>query len=181
MNLGLWLVTALSLILLKAEPAYGTEQRLSPNIAVSITPFYALVAAIIKNTDTPNPKLLVKPGASPHQYALKPSDLQALDAADIVIWAGPEYETFLTRPLENLKQQLPHKQIITLQSTPHLIRLPVREGGRWEAHQHDAHDHSHNHSNLIDMHFWLDPENAILMVDTIVQTLTRLDPRQAAQ
>lgn len=167
MNTNLWLALALLLVPFSAKP--------SPNIAVSITPFYALVAAIIKNTDTPEPILLVKPGASPHQYALRPSDLQALNQADIVFWAGPEYETFLKRPLDNLKAERPHLKVITFESTPHLIRLPMRQGVNWEL----EHDHHHHHGDM-DMHFWLDPENAILMAETIVQQLSLLDPAQAS-
>src|ERR1700722_2964213 len=68
----------------------------SPKVVVSITPFYALVAAVMEDVGTP--QLLVKPGASPHQYALKSSEIQLLKDADILFWAGPTLETFLAKP-----------------------------------------------------------------------------------
>ncbi|MBB4053200.1 zinc transport system substrate-binding protein [Devosia subaequoris] len=45
------------------------------------------------------------------------------------------------------------------------------------AHDHEGHDHAHGEG---DMHFWLDPENAKLMVAHIAQTLSAADPDNGA-
>lgn len=186
LNIGFQLSLVLAIALFQIQPLYAnTRVTPPPNIVVSITPFYALVAAVIKNTDLPSPRLLVRSGASPHQYALRPSDLQALHKANIILWAGPEYETFLARPLENLSQQYPEIKIITLQSLPKLIQLPLRQGTNWEPHKHGDFDddhhyhHDHQHPNLVDMHFWLDPQNAIIMTDAIVNQLSLYDPSRS--
>jgi zinc transport system substrate-binding protein len=52
-------------------------------------------------------------------------------------------------------------------------------------HDHEAHEHEHDHAGHShehgegDMHFWLDPENAKLMVREIADTLVAADPDNA--
>ena len=46
-----------------------------------------------------------------------------------------------------------------------------------EADGHEGHDHAEGES---DMHFWLDPENAELMVSEIARVLSEVDPDNAA-
>ena len=51
------------------------------NVVVTIKPLHALVAQVMGRAGTP--ELLVKGAASPHTYALKPSDASRLNEADI--------------------------------------------------------------------------------------------------
>ena len=44
----------------------------APNVVVGIKPIHSLVAAVMENVGTP--RLLIRGGASPHSYSLKPSD-----------------------------------------------------------------------------------------------------------
>lgn len=48
-----------------------------------------------------------------------------------------------------------------------------------EEHDHDAHE-GHEHGEELDMHFFLDPANAAVMVDTIAAALSAADPDDAA-
>ena len=48
------------------------------------------------------PTLIVKGAASPHTYALKPSDASALETANVVFWTGHGMELFLSDALESL-------------------------------------------------------------------------------
>ncbi len=51
-------------------------------------------------------------------------------------------------------------------------------------HAHEDHDHSHDHAGhhhgAGDMHFWLDPDNAVHMVEAIAASLSEADPENAA-
>lgn len=146
----------------------------SPKVVVSITPFYALVAAIMEGIGTP--QLLVRSGASPHEYALRFSEIQLLKEADILFWAGPTLETFLKNPLENIIQKHSHLTIVELDKTPGLLLLPLRQDPTWDT---DIHSKTHYENVDIDMHFWLDPNNAIILTDNIIKSLTVLDPLHA--
>lgn len=150
----------------------------APNVVTSIKPVHSLVAAVMAGVAEPS--LIVRGAASPHTYALRPSDAGALESADIVFWTGHGMELFLGEALETLAGDA---TVVELAETPGLELLPVREGGAFEAHDHDAHEHAHeeNHEHAEgDMHFWLDPHNARLMVTYIADTLAAADPQNAA-
>ncbi len=58
-----------------------------PDVAASIAPVHSLVARVMQGAGTPH--LLLPPGASPHDHALRPSDAAALERAALVFWVGP--------------------------------------------------------------------------------------------
>ena len=160
-----------------------TTAMAAPNVVASIKPVHSLVAAVMAGVG--EPALIVRGSASPHTYALKPSDAGALESADIVFWTGHGMELFLADALETLATEA---TVVELAESPGITLLPVREGGAFEAHAHDGeahgeeehdhegHDHEHGEG---DMHFWLDPENAKLMVTQIATTLAEADPENA--
>lgn len=157
----------------------------APNVVTSIKPVHSLVAAVMAGVG--DPALIVKGAASPHTYALRPSDAGALEAADIVFWTGHGMELFLGEALETLAGDA---TVVELAESPGIALLPVREGGAFEAHRHEgeAHDEHEGHDEHAahdehgdgDMHFWLDPQNARLMVSHIAATLSAADPENAA-
>lgn len=169
---------ALLSALLLTSTAYA-----APNVVASIKPVHSLVAAVMAGVGEPT--LIVKGAASPHTYALRPSDAGALESADIVFWTGHGMELFLADALDTLA---PKAEIVELAHAPGIKLLPVREGGAFEPHSHEAeggdhdHDEAHEHAehDAGDMHFWLDPENAKLMVTEIAATLAKADPENAA-
>jgi len=146
-------------------------------VVASIKPIHSLVAAVMG--DTGKPDLLVKGAGSPHTYSLRPSEARMLEGAKVVFWVGDELETFLTKPLESLAA---NATVVTLSETQGLTLLDVREGGSFEHHDHDhdAHeDHDHDHGSK-DMHLWLDPENARVIVKQVAKTLSEADPTNAS-
>lgn len=159
-------------LMLLAQSTLCVALDAPPKVVVSITPFYALVAAVMQGVGTPT--LLVKPGVSPHDYVLRPSEMKRLHTADVIFWAGPELETFLIKPLHNLPATQPHT-IVAFATAPKLLLLPVRQTEHFDPHHHCGDTHA-----TIDMHFWLDPQNALVLTDVILQALTAVDPAHAA-
>ncbi|SEP85609.1 zinc transport system substrate-binding protein [Devosia sp. YR412] len=156
----------------------------APNVVASIKPVHSLVAAVMAGVGEPT--LIVKGSASPHTYALRPSDAGALETADVVFWTGHGMELFLGEALGTLAGKA---TVVELADAPGIALLPVREGGAFEAHSHggedhdhdhEGHDHAHDEHGEGDMHFWLDPENAKLMVTQIATTLSEADPENAS-
>jgi zinc transport system substrate-binding protein len=149
----------------------------APNVVATVKPIHSLVASVMGDRGTP--ALIVRGGASPHTYSLKPSDARVLDSADVVFWSGHGMEVFLEDSIETLA---PHATIVELSDAPGIELLPVREGGAFEPHEHEGeeeHDHEHEHGEL-DMHFWLDPVAAEHMVSAIAETLSAADPDNAS-
>ncbi|NGP17386.1 zinc ABC transporter substrate-binding protein [Devosia aurantiaca] len=154
----------------------------APQVVASTKPIHSLVSAVMAGVA--EPALIVKGAASPHTYSLRPSDAAALESADIVFWTGHGMELFLADALETLST---NAETVELSEAPGISLLPIREGGAFEAHEHEEHDHEehdhddHDHAHEEgDMHFWLDPQNAELMVTEIARVLSDADPENAA-
>lgn len=140
----------------------------APNVVVTIAPVHSLVAGVMQGVG--EPRLLLPPGASPHSYALLPSDARALAQADVVVWIGEGLETFLRKPLRTLAADAASVQLSAL---PGLILLESDGGHRHGGGQtHDPHRH--------DPHLWLDPRNAARIVDAVQARLSEVDPDHAA-
>ena len=156
-------------------------------VVASIKPIHSLVAGVMQGVGAPH--LLVAGAASPHNYALRPSDARALEAAKLVFWVGPQMEVALDGALDTLAAGA---RVVTLAGTPGLTLLPFREGGPFEAHAHGDHDDHGDHAEHAseshqdhghgghDMHMWLDPQNAEAMVGAIETALAEADPANAA-
>ena len=160
----------------------GAALAETPKVVATIKPLHSLVAAVMG--DLGSPQLIVKGGASPHTYSLRPSDASAVEAADIVFWTGHGMELFLEDALDSLAA---NAAVVELADSPGIELLSIREGGAFEPHEHevevhtadDGHDHDHDHGDM-DMHFWLDPVNAGHMVAAIADALGAADPEHAA-
>lgn len=153
-----------------------------PRVAVDIAPVHGLVSQVMEGIGRPD--LVIPPGASPHGYAMRPSEARALSQADLVVWVGPALTPWLEGPLEALA---PDAKRLTLADVGGLTRLPMRQGAAFEAHDHGHdHDHAHGHGHgheeegALDPHLWLDPENAKVWLAAIADTLATLDPDHAS-
>ncbi|MGD9888623.1 MAG: zinc ABC transporter substrate-binding protein [Halothiobacillaceae bacterium] len=160
----------------------STSSFAAPNVVTSIKPIDDLVRAVMDGVGEPT--RLIPPGSSPHTYALKPSERQAAEKADIFIWIGPSVET----SLEKVTQVLPQNTtILTLSKQPDMLLLPARTGGDWERkpratpHHHDSHADEHKHDATLDGHIWLAPANAKVIVQSTAETLSQRDPEHAKQ
>lgn len=156
-----------------------------PKVVASIGPVHSLVAAVMAGVGAPT--LLVPPAASPHTFALKPSDAKSLQNADVVFWIGENLEGFLRKPLKTLSKKA---MVVELAGAKGVTLLDRREGGAWEEEAHadkghgHTHDHGpskkgrrvHDHEEGKDMHIWLDPANARAMVAAIAKALGERDP-----
>lgn len=147
-----------------------------PSVVATVKPLHALVAAVMGDLGTP--ALIVKGAASPHSYSLKPSDAQALQSANLVFWTGHGLELFLQDSINTLA---PNATIVELSKAPGIELLPPRETGTFEHHDHGE-EHAgdeHEHGEEQDLHFFLDPANAKVMVATIADSLVAADPGHA--
>ena len=121
---------------LSAAPAFA-----APTVAVDIPPVHSLVARVMQGVGEPS--LIVRPGASPHGYAMRPSEAALLQSADVVVWVGEDLAPWLGRSIETLGADAAS---LALLEVPGAVRLAFREEATFEAHEHehgDDHDHDH--------------------------------------
>ncbi len=139
----------------------------APKVVASIKPVQSLAARVMAGAGTPS--LLVAGAASPHSYSLKPSDMKALEDADMVFWMGPGFEAFLVQPIAAAKTEA-----IALMDAPGIAALRGRTGGLWDSSL-QARDAG------IDPHLWLDIANAQAMVREIALRLSAADAGGASR
>jgi len=167
-------VAAAILTILIAAPSPAA----APRVVATIKPIHSLVAGVMAGVA--RPALLIEGASSPHAYHLRPSDARALADAELVVRVGVAFETFLDRPLANLAGQA---RVLSLDQLPDMVLLPARQGGVWEPKERESgrvevgHDHAHAEFNL---HLWLDPHNARVVVRHLVAVLSELDPAAGA-
>lgn len=149
-------------------PTIGAAQDKGLVVVTSIPPLNALAAGLTDGITTPT--LLIPPEASHHHYALKPSNMQALSHADVLVWIGPSLEIFLEKPLSQVSSKT---TVIEVQTLPQLTLYPVRNHQQW--------DHDHHTHGSVDPHLWLDPHNAIIITKVLAKVFSEKDPAHAAQ
>ena len=156
-------------------------------VVASIKPIHSLVSYVMDGVGTPS--ILVDGSSSPHTFQLKPSHAQMLQDADIVFWIGEDLESFLETPLESIAT---NAKKITLMELDDIELLKFREKHIFEEHAghddhgdeheegHDEHEDEHGHNDEhnhgeFDIHFWLDPAIAKVIVKNIADELSNID------
>ncbi|MBU9834348.1 MULTISPECIES: zinc ABC transporter substrate-binding protein ZnuA [Rahnella] len=144
-------------------------------VLASVRPL-GFIASAIADGVMPT-QVLLPDGASPHDFALRPSDIQRMRSADLVVWVGPEMEAFMTKSAAQLP---PIRQvaIATLPAVKPLLMKGSDDDEHDEAHEHEADEHRHGEYN---MHVWLSPEIAREAAIEIHNKLAELVPQKKQQ
>lgn len=143
-------------------------------VLTSIKPLQLIAAAVQDGVAVP--EVLLPPGASPHNYALRPSDVRRVQQVDLLYWIGPDMETFLPRVLASRS-----KVSVPVESLPgmhlrHFTALSAQHANEDD----DEHDHDHRPGG-IDAHLWLSSANARVIAGKMAADLSQADPANAAR
>lgn len=136
------------------------------NTVVSIVPQQTFLKAI--GGDKVNVTLMVQAGDSPHSYEPKPSQMLAVDKADLYLAIDVEFEAVWLPKFKSLNPQM------------HIVDIAdgVKKMYMLEKCEHDnkTHSHtSHNHGGE-DPHIWTSPQNVKIIAQNIYDALVRYDP-----
>jgi zinc transport system substrate-binding protein len=142
-------------LLLAAIASRSTSSHAAPNVVTDIAPVHALTSIVMDGVAEPT--LLISPGASPHDYQMRPSDARMLASADIVIWTGSALTPWLEGLFGSLAENAVLLELLRVEGT---LLLPGEEQG-------------------LDPHAWLDPENGKKWLGAIAETLRASDPANA--
>ena len=142
-------------------------------VLTSIKPLQLIATAVQDGVAIP--EVLLPPGASPHNYALRPSDVRKVQSVDLLYWIGPDMEGFLPRVLNG--RRLPS---VAVQDLPGMKLRRFAEDSHSHAEDADEHDHDHRPGSL-DAHLWLSPINARVIAAKMAADLSAADPVNAAR
>ena len=161
-------------------------------VVTTIQPLHSLVANVMDGSGDLG--LILEGSASPHNFSLKPSHARMLEKADVIFWFGEDLETFLEKSLKTISTKA---KIISFMKLNEIPKLKFREKNIFKHDDHDDHkdehkdghdDHKDEHGHKdahghahgeFDVHLWLDPINAKLMVKEIAHVLSEIDPSNA--
>jgi len=144
--------------------AADTAQARGP-VVVTIKPLYSLVAQLMKGID--EPVLLMKQMQSPHHYTMRPSERRLLSDASMIVWTGPQMETYLDKII--------HQQSTVVVTAMQADDLRILDRRTKHGHGHSA-DSTDPDSSHVDPHIWLSTQNAIAISKHICRQLIIADP-----
>jgi len=133
---------------------------------VTVKPLYSLVAQLTVGIETP--VLLMKQMQSPHHYTMKPSQRRLLASARIIVWLGPQLESYLSKVI---KQQ--SAETISALQAKGLKLLKLRHKS---PHEHSSDQIKTDETYMIDPHVWLSTENAAAISRQITDVLIKNNP-----
>jgi zinc transport system substrate-binding protein len=156
------LILTLSLSLLVSLPAQAIT-------VVTSLPALSMIADQLLQGTTQKSILLVDGKQSPHGMALSPSQRQSLAQADLVLWVGPEMESWLVKPLKTMP-----RNTLAITDLPQLGLLPATASQ--QQHKHHA---DNQPSGSWDMHLWLDPSIMLRYTEVVKDEFILRDPKHA--
>jgi ABC-type Zn uptake system ZnuABC Zn-binding protein ZnuA len=114
---------------------------------------------------------IVPPGADAEAFEPKPGDLAKLSGADLVVRVGLGYDEWLDRALARIRRtELMRGGAAQIDASTGIPLLEVQ--GR---NPSDTGGHAHG---LANPHYWLDPQNAVIITAAIAEGIIRLAPAQ---
>ena len=177
-----------------------TSANAEIKVVTSIKPIHSLASYLMDGVNKPD--LIVDGYSSPHGFALKPSHAKMLQEADLIFWVGEGLENFLIKPLNSIAKKAEKIELMEIKG---LKKLKFREKnifdghddhgheedehkheedehkheeeGHEEGHEHGHEDHAHGE---YDPHIWLDPINAKIILNEMVEHLIENDEKNSS-
>lgn len=131
-------------------------------VMTTIYPVYQFTKEITKGTV--EVELILPPGIEPHSYELKTRKILEISNSDLLIYTGDFLEIWITKVVDILDKN----DVTIIKAGEGVNLLHGNEGNEDE------------HIENVDPHVWLDPFNAMIMVDNILKGLLQIDPDNAA-
>jgi zinc transport system substrate-binding protein len=187
--------------------SFITPVNADVKVVTSIKPLHSLASYLMDGVGKPD--LIVDGYASPHGFAMKPSHAKMLQNADLIFWVGEDLESFLEKPLSSIAKKAEKIELMEIKGL-NVLKFRERnifdehdhddhdDHGKKED-DHDDHDHDdhakkeehddhddhdghegHAHGEY-DPHIWLDPMNAKVILNEMVEHLIENDAKNAAK
>ena len=177
-------------------------------VVTSIKPIHSLASYLMDGVGKPD--LIVDGYASPHGFALKPSHAKMLQEANLIFWVGEGLENFLEKPLKSIAKNAEKIELMEIKGLTKLKfrERNIFDGHDDHGHDEDGHkedkhddhghdddghkeddhdDHGHDEDGHeghahgeYDPHIWLDPENAKVILNEMVEHLIENDAKNAS-
>lgn len=121
---------------------------------------------------------LLSSGQDPHTYEPTPSDRQAIEDADLILYGGYGLESRVIQLIESSSN--PASQVAVYESAaPEPLMGASHEHGGHEGEEH-AEGEAHAEGEPVpDPHIWNDAQNGAAIADVVAEQLAQIEPDQA--
>ncbi len=143
------------------------EEHIFVTVLTSVRPLTLIVRDLVRLAEL-EAHIQVSPllpaGASPHHLALKAKDVARIKAADLLVWVGPQLETFLPKAIDEYRKG----------------RTDLALSGLSDLNESfgEHSDREHQHGGT-DPHVWLDPANAAVIARSVKELLVKEMPSRS--
>ena len=144
------LYLSLALLLL----TYTASAQSAPSVVVSIKPIHSIVSSLMQGVG--EPQLLLETNDSAHSFHIRPSQMKAIENADLIVSINPKFESGLANILSNYS------------NTSQLI---ISELSLATFYTFRGDDEGSEH----DYHLWLDVNNARAIAKHLANRLIKID------
>lgn len=160
------------LLLLCFVPAPVTAEE-THTVAASFYPVWIFAQNILKDIDAIQPVCLTAPSTGClHDYQLLTGDMMTLHTADALLINGAGMEGYLDKVIREMPG------LVIIDSSRGIALLEDEHDHDHEQTHPEPDEHDHEEGNA---HIWLDPRNAIRMVQNLTDGLCALYPQYAGQ
>jgi zinc transport system substrate-binding protein len=154
-----------------AETPAVSETAEKPRLVATLFPQFDFVRVIAG--DLVDVSLLLPPGVESHSYEPTPRDIAGITEADAFLFTGEVMEPWAFKIIENLETK--DVRIVDLSQGIALLASTHDEEAHGEEDHEEEGEEAHE-DGAYDPHFWLDPNNAKIMVSTLLEMLIEIDP-----
>lgn len=148
------------------------DNRLS--IVTTIFPQYDFAREIVGANA--NVTMLLPPGAESHTYEPAPQDIIAIQNCDLFVYVGGEGDVWIDDILDSMGDKAP--DTLKLMDCVTTVEEETVEGMESD-HDHEDVDNHNNKEIEYDEHVWTSPKNAIIIVRSMTDVLSKLDSPNA--
>lgn len=147
----------MKLLLLFSSLLFSVQLMAKPLVVTTIRPMTMLVEAIAG--DSVEVRQLLPDSEVPHHYSLRIADRALLAQADLLLWVGPELESFLSKSVTALRPE----KVITAAELPDIQWLSTTPEGQ---------------ATNSDPHIWMNPNNGRVIATEVGNWLAAHYPGQ---
>ncbi len=143
-----------------------------PQLTVSILPQKYFVEKIVKDNFDVN--VMVKPGASPHTYEPKSSEMRSLANSKIYFYTDVSFEKVW---LDKFK--LSAKNTTFINTANAIEKITMEKHTHENEGKHEEHNHDKHENESLDPHIWLDPVLVKIQAKNIYDAIVKIDSKNS--
>jgi len=156
----------MKLLLLSSMLLFAAQLLAKPLVVTTIRPMTMLVKAVAG--DSVEVRQLLPDSEVPHHYSLRIADRALIGQADLLLWVGPEMESFLSKSVTALRPE----KVITAAELPDI---------QWLSPSPIPTNTNEGQADKSDPHIWMNPNNGRVIATEVGNWLAAHYPQQREQ